>query len=225
MARFFETFQVAESDGDWTSGYVFDTVGGTLSFTTVDICNPGARSVPADGTLGRDARPFAFMANGKVPTRCAPESFEQAAVEMIRESTEYHVTKTLWHGITSDPDYDVALTSSEVETVAVGTNPYATLGAVISRAYAKNPFIKPVIHLGFESAMSLQLGLNTIGLPYVIGPGYPPDAVAVTGPVVVRLTPGRFTVSVDPDDNRKYVEGERLCAIELDPLLAIRAAT
>ena len=225
MARFFETFQVVENDGDWTSGYVFDTFSGTLNFDTVDICNPGAQSVPADGTLGRDARPFAFTANGKLPTRCLPETFEQAAVDMIRESTEYYVTKTLWHGITTDPEYDVALTSSEVETVVPGANPYATLGAVISRAYEKNPFIKPVIHLGFESAMSLQLSLNTIGLPYVIGPGYPPNAVAVTGPVVVRLTPGMYYSSVDPSDNRKYVKSERLCAIELDPLLAIRAAT
>ena len=222
MARFFETFNVVEQDGNWTSGYVFDTFSGTLNHGVVDICAPTKVDAPADGVLGREAHIFAFMAHGKVPTRCAPPEFEAAAMQIVKDSTEYHVTNVLWNGIGTQ-GYDYSLKSEEVEVVTAQASPYATLGAVLSKAYEKSPELKPVIHLGWESAMALQLGLNTIGLPYVIGPGYPPGAVAVTGAVRVQLTPGRFTTSVDPDDNRKYVEGERLCSIELDPLQAVRA--
>jgi hypothetical protein len=116
------------------------------------------------------------------------------------------------------------LTHTDVATVAAGSDAYHSLGTMLETAYANNPNIKPVIHLGWTSAMSLQLGLASLDLPFVVAHGYPATAMAVTGPVVIRLGSIQSITGFDAHINRQYFEATRIAAIEFDPSQAVRVS-
>lgn len=224
MSTFYETFKIIEEDGSWTSGYTVDSFDSGISTKVVDICAPAKVDVPADNHLGWRVYPFAILGHQVVPTRCTPNQIEEMMAPVIQQSTEYTVTSTLWNG-SGNADDAMYLTSDGVETVAPGATLAESLGTLLSEAYKRTPYLTPLIHLGFTSAINLQLGLNNLGIPYVIGPGYPPNTLAVTGPVTVRLSSVRVTSEVDTELNRRYVEGDRIGAIEFDPTKALRVAT
>lgn len=225
MARFYDTFDVVVDDGaTWTRGENVDTLGCGFTLINSDICSPGVQPTPPDYGLGELATPFAIIANQVVPTRCAPEYVGQFVEQAMERATEYQITKALWDGVDDVPEHELFLTHSDVTEVARTGDVNQIIGTVLETAYAQMPFLSPVIHLGFQVAMSLQFGLNNIGIPYVIAPGYPRDAVAVTGPVQVKLTKTSYTQSVDPKDNREYFQASRLALIEFDPCQAVRAA-
>lgn len=223
MARFFETFNVIEEEGNWTSGYVFDTLGGGFQIRTTDICEPATRTPPPDFPMGQEGAPFVIESNMVVPARCAPDNVKQFIAEETNRATEHQVTKALWRG-SEGTDTDLFLTHASVTEVARSLDPSATLGLVLETAFEQAPGLNPVIHLGWQTAMSLQLGLANLGIPFVIGNGYPKDVIAVTGPVTVRLTPASLETDVDMQ-NRQYFQAVRLGAIEFDPHYAVRAAS
>ena len=224
MASFFEAFKIVEEDGTWTSGYTVDSLDSGITTKVVDICAPEKVDVPAENHLGWRVYPFAVLGHQVVPTRCTPNQIQSIMAPAIQQSTEYTVTDVLWNG-SGHPENEMFLTHSSVATVPPGGSPAESLGTLLSEAYERTPYLQPLIHLGFTAAVNLQFGLNTLGIPYVIGPAYPPNTIAVTGPVTVRLSSIRTTSQVDPDLNRRYVEGDRVGAIELDPTKAIRVAT
>ncbi|AKJ72555.1 hypothetical protein PP301_gp017 [Gordonia phage GMA2] len=225
MARFFETFNVIEQDGPWSRGpQPVDTLSAGVSIQVRDICDPEPVDGPPDFDIGDDTSPFAITAYSKVPTRCAPSEIQSYVESAMRESTEYVVTKALWSGTTDNPDTKFYLGGDDVTVVSRSSNDmYDLLGKVLHKAYEDTPFIKPVIHLGFQSAMALQLGLQNLGLPFVVAAGYPQDAIAVTGPVTVRLGTIETTSAVETSDNRMQIESTRLARIEFDPYMAVRA--
>lgn len=223
MSSFYETFKIIEEDGTWTSGYTVDSFDSGINTQIVDICEPTTVDVPADNKLGWRVFPFAILGHQVVPTRCTPSQIEEIMAPVIQQSTEYTVTDALWNG-SGHPDNEMFLTHDSVATVAPGGSPAESLGALLSEAYSRTPYIKPLIHLGFAAAVNLQLGLNNLGLPYVIGPAYPPDTLAVTGPITVRLSSIRVQSEVDSELNRRYVEGDRIGSIEMDPTKAVRVA-
>lgn len=223
MARFFETFNVIEEDGRWTAGSTFDTPGCGFHVRTTDICVPGSPAPLPDTPMGQDPPRFVIVADQIIPTRCDPGDLENYVNSAMKRSSEYMVTKNLWHGA---PGYTgpLYLKSTEVTEVPRTGDPYAVLGAVLEKAFEQSPHLDPVVHLGWQAAMSLQLGLSTLGLPYVVPTGYPKDVIAVTGPITVRLGSIKTSSAVDPKLNRKYIQANRLGALEFDPCFAVRAA-
>lgn len=222
MARFLETFRVIEGDGAWSNGpQPLDTLSKGVGLDTYDICNPSTPDDPPEFDMGDDVAPFAIKAYTEVPTRCSPADIEDYVREAMSEAAEYTITKTLWEGPNGNTT-EFYLNGNHTTTVARGANVYAALGKAVHTAYAETPFIKPVIHLGFETSMSLQLGLQNLGIPYVVAPGYPQDAIAVTGPITVRLGTIDITKSVNPKNNRVQIEATRLARIEFDPYMAVR---
>ena len=224
MAKFLETFNVIEGDGSWSNGpQPIDTLSHGVVLNTYDICDPETPDTLPNFAIGEDVSPFAIKSYIKVPTRCAPGDVEQYIQRAMDESTEYVVTKALWIGARGNTT-NIFMQSNEVTEVPRTGDMYSLLGSVLHTAYQDTPFIKPVIHLGFQSAMALQLGLQNLGLPFVVAPGYPKDAVAVTGPVTVRLGTIETTKAVDHSDNQMQIEATRLARIEFDPYMAVRVA-
>lgn len=224
MAKFFETFEVIESDGPWVRGpHPVDMPGRGLATAMVDVCAPAVRPGPEDYPLGEDVHPFAIIANDIVPTRCSPEDIIDTDRAEVVRATEYYVTKAVWSGVTGVSNYDMFLTHPDVTTVARGANYAETLASVLTTAYENRPGIRPTVHLGFLAAQALQFGLNNLGLPYVVAQGYPADAVAVTGPVRVLLSSITTVTDVRKTDNRREIEFTRFAQVEFDTTSAVRA--
>ena len=222
MARFLETFTVLDGDGTWSRGpQPVDTLSAGVSIGTYDICAPAKPEDPPVFEIGQDATPFAIKAYAKVPTRCAPRDLESYVAAAMDLSTEYTVTSALWHGAEGSSS-EFYLNGADVTEVPRAGDMFSSLGIALHTAYEKTPFIRPVIHLGFTSAMALQLGLQNLGLPFVVAPGYPKDAIAITGQVIVRLGSIDSETAVETDDNRLQVEATRLARIEFDPHMAVR---
>ena len=225
MAKFLETFNVIEQDGSWSNGpQPIDTLSPGVIIDTYDICDPDFPGALPTFAIGEDVSPFAVKAYIKVPTRCAPGDVEQYVRAAMFQATEFTVTQALWNGANGNST-NIFMQASAVTEVPRTGDMFSILGSVLHTAYEDTPFIKPVIHLGFQSAMALQLGLQNLGLPFVVAPGYPKDAVAVTGPVTVRLGTIETTKSVDPSDNQMQIEATRLARIEFDPYMAVRVAS
>lgn len=227
MARFFETFEVVETpEGTWTrGGQPIDTPEHGFTSIVTDICAPADRPTPPDYALGEDLEPFIIVGNQIVPTRCEPEDIRQRIVQTMSNVTEYRVTQAMWSGVPGT-DSTLYLTHPDVAVVprAADGNWAQVLADVLTKAYEQTPHIRPVVHLGFQAALALQYGLQNLGLPYVVPMGYPQDAIAVTGPVKVYLTPIHTTNAVRRQDNRHEFEVTRFGAIEFDRYQAVRAA-
>lgn len=226
--KFFDTFEVIEDEGqNWSHGlgYSTDTLGSGFTSMVTSICSPGARPTPPDYALGVMVYPFVIVGNQRVPVVCAPEDLEAQVRSMMAGATEYRISQALWAGIDDIPEQTLYLKHGDIATVPRTAGDYATtLAAVLQKAYEKTPHIRPVVHLGWHAAIALQFGLQNLKLPFVVPPGYPSDAIAVTGPVQVRLTPIKTTSAVEVDVNRKQVEATRFAAVEFDPTQAVRAA-
>lgn len=227
MARFFETFQVEEEVGNWTKApYPIDTLAHGFTSVLTDICEPADRPEPPDFEMGEMVYPFAIIGNMMVPTRCAPEEIKSQVVDLMSDMTEYKVTQAVWNGAPDTPvGNKLFLKHADItEVPRVANNYTATLANVLKAAYEQAPSLKPVVHLGWEAALALQFGLQNLKLPFVVPPGYPEDAIAVTGAVRIRLSPISTTQSVDTTINRKHIETTRFAAVEFDPHQAVRAA-
>jgi hypothetical protein len=224
MARFFETFEVVESEGTWTrGGYPIDTSGHGFTSIVTDICVPAARPTPPDYELGEDLTPFAIIGNQIVPVRCAPEEIRSKVVDTMAGVTEYRVTQAMWNGAPGTGG-TLYMKHPDITQVPRAADLASTLADVLVKAYEQTPHIQPVVHLGWQAAMTLQFGLQNLKLPFVVPPGYPKDAVAVTGPVKVFLSPIVTAESVRRTDNRREFEVTRFGAIEFDRFQAVRAA-
>lgn len=226
MAKFFETFKVLEDDGSWSSApYPLDTLSGNVKLATQDICDPPTDlEFPEDDVaMGVTVSPFALTGYAKIPPRCAPRYVKDYLDAALIASTEYSVSKALWEGPTGVTS-DLYLKHAGVEEIPRTGDAYTLMGAALARAFEKTPFLQPVIHLGFQSAMALQFGLNNLGLPFVVPNGYPAEAIAITGPIVIRLGSLQANDTMDMDLNRQYFETTRLAAIEFDPAMVVRVA-
>ena len=211
-------------DGEWQQGYPTLALGSGFHLSTEDICNPSTPPDLPSTPTGEQVYPFALRAQAEVPPRCAPNDVAGFMETAFEESTEWGITKALWNGPDSPhPDSKMYLTHPDIETVARGSDPFTTVGTLLERAFEKSPYLKPVIHLGFTSAMSLQLGLSTLGIPFVVPRGYPANAIAVTGPVYIRLGSIQNISEVNTSINRQYFEANRIAAIEFDPAEAVRS--
>jgi hypothetical protein len=198
--------------------------GGTSPNATASITTHGSNALaPASYALGRDTEPFACTAYGIVPPMCEPEDYADFMEQALASASEWQISNALWNGYDGVTG-DMYLEHPDVEVITRTGDPYTIVGAALERAYAKWPALQPVIHLGWQSAMSLQLGLSSLQLPFVVPHGYPANAIAVTGPVTIRLGSINMIETFDMDLNRHYYEVSRLASIEFDPGIAVRVA-
>ncbi|MBJ7289410.1 hypothetical protein [Williamsia sp.] len=219
-----------EHSGEWTFGTKLPIEYFDRAFETglSDICEPVPFVEGPDVEFGEDTLPVAILGYAKAPTRCSPEDFAEIVDTAMRNAVEHQVSKLLWFGTDVTDDYDLYLTNPSIPTVDRGATYFATVAKVLERAYADNPHIDPLLHLGFEAAIVMGIGLNNLAVPFTTASGYPPDAVAVTdrnsaSGVVVHLSPIETVTSVQTDINRRQVETSRFAAIEFDRMRVVRA--
>lgn len=236
MAKFFDTFEVIEEEtpAAWTrspqEGYGIDALDEGFTSILTDICAPADRPAPPDYNMGVTGHPYAVIGNLVAPVRCSPPDLRSKVVRMMAGATEYQTSKALWYGVgktgDTDPDKvgDLYLTHSDVHVTPRAADYGATLAAVLEAAYKRNPHVQPVVHLGWQAALALQFGIQNLGLPFVVPPGYPANAIAVTDKVTIRLSPIVTVSSVRRTDNRIEYETSRFGTIEFLPHLAVRAA-
>lgn len=198
--------------------------GGTSPAVNLVTSTPGSNTLlPPDYPLAREVEPFACSAYGIVPVRCDPANYETFITSALAFSAEYQVSNALWYGYTGATG-EMYLEHPDVEVIPRTGDMYTIVGRALEVAYQKTPFLQPVIHLGWQSAMSLQFGLSSLQLPFVVPQGYPPNAIAVTDNVTVRLGSIKTVTEYDTSLNRQYFTSTRLAAIEFDPGTAVRVA-
>lgn len=189
-----------------------------------DICEPSyPLPEPPDVSLGEDMRPFAIVGYSRVPTRCVtlPE-LETAVGDNMARATEHTAAQHLWYGSGVDGD-EVFIAHTDVETVTATGNPATDLASVLTRAYARNPHMTPLVHLGTASALHLALGLQNLTVAWVTSPAYPINAIAVTDAnIEVIVSPIETTTATEVDVNRHQLEQTRLCRIAFDITKVVR---
>lgn len=230
MSSFLDSVTVIENTGEWTFGNKFPVTYFDRGFQSglADICAPVAMVEGDDVDFGEYAHPVAVLGYAKAPTRCSPEDFADIVDTAMRNAVEHQVSTLLWAGTDLIEDYDGFLTHPDIATVPRETTHAATVAAALAEAYRKTPHLNPLLHLGFEVAVALGIGLQNLGINYVTAPGYPTDAVAVTDTsaysgVTVHLSPVETVTAVDAKINRRQVEVTRFAAIEFDRYRAVRA--
>jgi hypothetical protein len=226
MADILETIEVREHNGPWTRGpYPMEYPARAFQHGIHDICNPTYPIVEGpEVPFGEDVHPFAIVGHVKAPTRCEPEELEQIATDTMAKSTAYMVSRVLWHGTDAVDDFHEYLTHPDIPTVPREATHVGTIAAVLAKAYDNTPSIVPLLHLGYEVAVSMGIALRNIGVPYVIAPGYPGNAIAVTEDIAVNLTQIESTNLVQTDVNRRQIELTRFASLEFDYFKAVRAA-
>lgn len=198
--------------------------GGTSPSVAIVTTTPGSNPLlPPDYPLAREVEPFALSAYGVVPVRCDPANYDTFITSALAFSAEYQVSHALWNGY-SGVTGEMYLEHPDVEVIPRTGDMYTIVGKALEAAYAKTPFLQPVIHLGWQSAMALQFGLSSLQLPFVVPQGYPSNAIAITDSVTVRLGSIKTVTEYDVNVNRQYFMSTRLAAIEFDPGTAVRVA-
>ncbi len=183
MADILDALTIEEGSGPWTRGpRVIDRPDRNISTALVDVCSP-AYPLPVieePEPLGDEARPIAALAYAVVPTRCEPAEYEAAVTTAMARSTPYQAAKLLWHGSDVEDADDPFIAHTDVQTIAAQADPVDTVAALINAAYARHPWIAPVLHVGTAMALRLALALNSSGIPWVTSPAYPLNGLAVT---------------------------------------------
>jgi hypothetical protein len=222
--------KVDTGDGDWTAGYTSESLGCAVSVWLADPCTPVPTLISGEDDIDPSAYlvgSFGIIAKMSRTNRCAEGTELEYIRSAVEEATELAAGKAFWEGFESA---EMFLLSPDVETVAAGANVAETVAKVL-RAFAISvPGVEPILHLGYSAALTVGDALNNegnlkIGIQVAVSPGYPANGVAVTGPVLVRLSSVQALQAYDRDVNRTNIEANRLGAIEFDPCAAVRAIT
>lgn len=224
---------VLDGDGHWTIGYEVDALACGRNVEGSGICNalPLSEDDLGDSHTGYKVEPFAVVGYQRFGTRCTPDDAEIALTGAILDSTEYVLGRNFWYG--DIPNWDGAtegmfLTDAAIATQSIGTGDInSAIAAVMKAAFDRHPELDPVLHLGLKSALEIPQfdNLEMIGIDnVVVNPAYPADAIAVTGPILIRTgtVETQTGLVAVPRSNRIYISGTRIVAFEFDPCLAVR---
>jgi len=232
MAGLLDVATLLTGDGSWMHGYEVDALACGREFDIVDICTPGPPPDADDSLTGYKVVPFALVSQQRFGARCAPEDAWSSLVDATDSATENMVADVFYNGDNAinsvNPwDGEMWLESTDVNVVTAGTDTAETVGKVLIESSDNNPELtEPILHLGVQSAIHLGAGLANLDIEdIVVSPAYPADAVAVTGPVLVRISDIQSLITHQESTNRRYYEATRLAVVEFDPCLATRAAT
>lgn len=233
MAGLLEIADVEESDGQWKHSAEVDALACGRSFRNTDRCAPATPPAITQAGTTFDVVPFVVIGAQRFTTRCTPEQAETELYQAVENASEVQVAKVFWDGPTAVSMAtgtwagDLWMEAPEVDVVAPATTVAETVADVLTEAYTNHPDMPtPILHLGFLSALQLGEALWNLDLQnVVVSPGYPQDAVAVTGPVEITLGPVEKMPNTDWDVNQRWIEGFRFAAVSFDPCLAVRAGT
>jgi len=233
MAGLLDVATVYTGDGDWMHGYEVDALSCGREFDIVDICTPGDPPDADDSLTGYKIVPFALVSQQRFGSRCAPADAWASLMEATDSATETQVEDVFWNGdgainAVGTWDGEIWVTSTDVttETLTDTTITAQSVAEVLVASRTAHPDLtEPVLHLGVQRAMELGAGLQNLDIDeIVVSAAYPIDAIAVTGPVVVRVSDIQSLITTQESINRRYYEATRLAVVEFDPCLATRAA-
>jgi hypothetical protein len=224
---------VIDGDGDWTKsqgGYEFRELACGRTHGTADICAAPPIEVTNESAVTIfKAVPFVHHAEQEFNIQCEPAEAVSALTQAMKDAAEYVVTRQFWSGDASDwtgTGEGIFLTAPGIATAAAGADVPASIAAALAGAYAAQPDLRPVVHLGLGASFALPPGFTDDhpSVTYVEGIGYPADGIAVSGPITVHLGTVETIAMTSTDINRRYISGTRLLAVEFGPCSAVRVA-
>lgn len=233
---------VETGDGQWTAGYEVESWGCGVGEYITDLCTPdpihvaGAEYRESDGGTPGSVKivPFSFVAGIARNTRYFSDTDVPRLAEFIAAS-ETPVAYVFSRGFAGYEGETLATAASNdkpsVTTVAAGASTQETIISLLEAWSNRSTFgyDSAVLHLGVSAAFSLSSQpfvseawsvLNEMEIDVAISPGYPTDFVALTGPIVIRLSSIQVLKATDALHNKIFFEATRLAAIEYDPCLA-----
>lgn len=223
---------VLYGDGQWTIGYEVDALACGRNVEGSGICDalPLSEDDLGDSGTGFKVEPFAVVGYQRFGAKCQPKDAEEALTQAIIDATEYVVAKNFWFGDIASWDGSTEkmfLTDAGIATQAVTGNLEADIAAVVKKGFDNHPELEPILHLGLSAALRINDfdNLERVGIEQVVvSPAYPVDAIAVTGPILVRVGSVETMTGLVavPRSNRTYISGTRIVAFEFDPCLAVR---
>lgn len=184
----------------------------------------GSVCLPAPGGLlggSRGGRPAAYgRAEFAVTVRMERSLLCRTAspVDIIEEAVEVELEKAagrvLWFG---DGTGDIWLGNPSASTVGAD----ATLGDLLAAFYRKTVGLKPTVHMGIKIALEHSWSdgkvEGALDADFVVSPGYPPEGLAVTGPVRVWAEDAESIEAVHTGTNEGHTEATILAALSYDP--------
>lgn len=243
MSGILDLAQVLVGDGHWTAGAMDESLGGLVQVELADICSQDLQeTVTGDdaGAYGFDIVTFSIVAHLIRPTRCQSGSEDALVSGILENTTEQAVGQALF---STGSDYqrtvdgsavnEMTLKDTAVATVT-GASVMAKLLAALDKYYTLSLGAPPIVHLGRTAAAAVALAqffASGSGESLVTGervslsPGYPTGAIAVTGPIQVRLGSIAIDEKYDTSVNRTYVDATRLAAYGFDPAIAVTGST
>lgn len=235
MGGLLEVASVQRGDGNWTAGYQIDSVGCALRSEASGVCAPIVRSrisgdVEGDGsTQGLDAQVFAVITSLKGRAMCSSGDEPKIVSDALDVESEKAAGMALW-GLLGAAD--VALTNTDVGTVAAGPTTNATVASLLTEFWGRATGVAykdTIIHLGVSRLLEMfgeieGSVVKNLGIQVATSPGYPANGVAITGPVRILLGSDQVLTGHDHTVNTMVTEANRLAAIEFDPCIAVRVA-
>lgn len=233
-------------DERWTIGHDLPDASGAFSLEVSDTCDPADDSQLVAGTVGASPLMYTVKSFGAVvgadrPIRCANGEEEQIVRALLDDggidaAAEY----ALWNGIPGwDPNTQPYLNNVDVQTVGVSATPADTLAAAIQKRSQLTVSKRYIVHIGIKTALDLSstgqvyldgpdpiknsLRIRAVDAPVVVSPYYPVSGIAITGPVIVRVTGPTSYQQWDYSLNKTAIRGFRLLEIDFDPSTAVRA--
>lgn len=222
MSSLLTVAEVHEGDGNWTAGLTVETLTCSLYRATAGLCLPPPTGAgPSSASpAGWPLSPFATIVQMRRSMLCRasdPQTIVNRAIEVEKERA---AGRALWFGTGSA---DLFFGGAGATTVASG----ATIGELLQAFYDKVIGVKPVLHLGLVAAYATP-GLSDQGyfnafpeIPVVINPGYPPNGVAVSGPIEIWFGAPEPTQNLSTANNKENTEATMLGAVAVDPCTVI----
>jgi hypothetical protein len=242
MSGILDRANVLVGDGQWSAMEMVESVGGLVNVKLAEICS-GDEAQVTGGTGGAyeiDVVTFGIDSQLVRPTRCASGSEDELARSVVDRVTEQAVGQALF---VTGSGYQKTVDGASVDLLtlkdaAIHTETAASTVLKLLKCldwyYAHSLGMKPIVHLGRTAAADIanvQMFANGSGEQLVTGEavslsvGYPTGAIAVTGPIGVRLGNVQTNYKFDSGLNRTYIDALRLAAFAFDPEIAVTAST
>lgn len=228
---------VERGDGHWSAGYQFDAIGCVLYSVVSANCAPVRNLLTGNDdetatSSGRDAYPFAVITSFRGRAMCSDGQEPKIVEDALEAETEKAVGKFLFDGNGGDADVFLNGPDGAVQSVDP-TDPVTAIASVLDKFWSIATGIEQkdtILHLGIQSALAAK-NLIDDGIVYgtdvkvSVSPGYPKDAIAVTGPVTIKIGSNQVVSVPNTAVNDLNNEAIRLVSVEYDPCISVLGVT
>ena len=231
------------TDPDAGKSEQYDGPGCVLRSYTSPVCAPTPEPLSnvgatADdsGACGVDTFPFAVITSVRSRARFGEYNSDGAVESSMDAEVEKALGRFLFEGSAAIPvDDRVAWMGSAEYEVAPGADDKASVLAAITEFRTRTVGVKDedvLLHLGLGVVFDLSPfiiddddRLEGTNIRIVSSPGYPTDAIGVTGPIRVRRTSTQVLSEVQTSANDRNTEATQIVSLEFDPCQAVRVGT